>query len=334
MVSFTGKERFETISGRKIMIKIGLLGCGNVGNGVFEVFKERKEEITKYLGEPLEISKVLVRSLENYKDRKDFHLFTDDVYSIIDDDEIETIIEVTGNVNPMFRFLIHSMENQKNVITAYKALVSKYMEELLEFAEEHDVVFSYDAAVAGAVPIIESIKKISVLNEIISIKGVLNGTCNFILSSMEEGKDYESALKEAQDLGFAEADPTDDVEGLDTMRKIRILSTLAFNEKVGEEDIHLKGISAVSIDDVKKLKENNQRFKLVASAVRENGKIIAKVEPTVVDKNSVLGGLIKGENAVIVEGNNCGELTFKGPGAGGRPTAFSILGDLLSIYKY
>lgn len=316
------------------MINIGLLGCGTVGSGVIDILNERKEILEKVLGEPIVIKKVLVRNLDNYKNRKDFKFFTDDIYSIIDDEEIETIIEVTGNVDQMFPAILKAMENQKNIITANKALVSKYMEELIEQADFHDVTLSYDAAVAGAVPIIESIKNISDLNEIKSIKGVLNGTCNFILSAMEYGKDYLSALKEAQEVGFAEADPRDDVEGYDTMRKLRILATLAFKEKVAEEDISLKGITGISIEDIEEVNKNGERYKLIASAFKENGKVIAKVEPTVVEKNSIIGGLVKGENAIVVEGDNCGELVFKGPGAGGRPTAFAILTDLLNIYKY
>ncbi|NLD17813.1 MAG: homoserine dehydrogenase [Tissierellia bacterium] len=315
------------------MINLGLLGCGTVGSGVLEIFKERKEILEKYLGEPIAIKKVLVRNLENYKDRDDFHIFTDDIYSIIDDEEIETIIEVTGNIDKIFPAMLRAMENQKNIVTANKAMISKHMEELIEYANHHDVKFYYDAAVAGAVPIIESIKNIANLNEVKSIKGVLNGTCNFILSSMEEGKDYKSALQEAQDIGFAEADPTDDVEGFDTMRKLRILSTLAFKEKVSEEDISLKGITEISIEDIQALNERGERYKLVASAYKENGKIIAKVEPTIVKKDSVIGGLINGENAIVVEGDNCGKLVFKGPGAGGRPTGFAILTDVLNIYK-
>lgn len=315
------------------MINLGLLGCGTVGSGVVEILNERKEFLEKHLGESIAIKKILVRNLENYEDREDFHIFTDDIYDIIDDEEIETIIEVTGNIDQIFPAILKAMENQKNIVTANKAMISRHMEQLIEYADYHDVKFYYDAAVAGAVPIIESIKNIANLNEVNSIQGVLNGTCNFILSSMEEGKDYQSALQEAQDIGFAEADPTDDVEGYDTMRKLRILSTLAFKEKVSEEDISLKGITEISIDDIKKLNERGERYKLVASAYRENGKVIAKVEPTIVKKDSVIGGLVNGQNAIIVEGDNCGELAFKGPGAGGRPTGFAILTDVLNIYK-
>ncbi len=316
------------------MINIGLLGCGTVGNGVLEILNERKKSLQNLLGEEIGVKKVLVRNLENYKDRDDFHLFTDNLYDIIDDEDIETIIEVTGDVGEIFQGVIKAMENQKNIVTANKALVSKYMEELIDFSDQYDVKFLYDAAVAGAVPIIETVKNIAELNEVKSIKGVLNGTCNFILSSMEEGNDYESALLEAQRIGFAEADPTNDVEGFDTMRKLRILSTLGFKEKVGEEDISLQGITKISIEDIQKLDKENKRYKLVASAYKENGKIIAKVEPTIVEKDSVLGGLVKGENAILIEGDNCGELVFKGAGAGGRPTAFAILTDVLNIYKY
>lgn len=316
------------------MINIGLLGCGTVGNGVLEILNERKKSLQNLLGEEIGVKKVLVRNLDNYKDRDDFHLFTDNLYDIIDDEDIETIIEVTGDVGEIFQGVIKAMENQKNIVTANKALVSKYMEELIDFSDQYDVKFLYDAAVAGAVPIIETVKNIAELNEVKSIKGVLNGTCNFILSSMEEGNDYESALLEAQRIGFAEADPTNDVEGFDTMRKLRILSTLGFKEKVGEEDISLQGITKISIEDIQKLDKENKRYKLVASAYKENGKIIAKVEPTIVEKDSVLGGLVKGENAILIEGDNCGELVFKGAGAGGRPTAFAILTDVLNIYKY
>lgn len=315
------------------MIKIGLLGFGTVGHASYTILNERKEFIEKALGQEVQIVKILVRSIEKYRMEEASSLMTTDVDEIVEDSSIDVIIELTGGVDTMIEPIIKAMKSKKHIITANKALVSKYMEDLLEYANENKVAFQYEAAVAGTVPIIDPMKQIALLNDVSSIRGVLNGTCNFILQKMEEGMDYDQALREAQELGFAEADPTADVEGYDTMRKIRILASMAFHEPVVEDDIDCTGISHVSKEDVQEATKEGKRIKLIAHAQKNDQGIDVHVRPEAVDKNTILGRLENGENAVVVNCSNAGELVFEGLGAGGRPTAFSVLSDLLHIYK-
>lgn len=315
------------------MINIGLLGFGAVGTGVYEIFNEEREKIQKAIGEEFNIKKILVRNLEKRAYFKDFSLLTKDIEDIINDPEIDLIIEVTGDVEEIYPKILKAIRSQKNIITANKALVSKYYEDLLRVARDNKIKFLFDSAVGGTIPILEALKNITIGNEVESVLGVLNGTCNFILSKMEEGLSYDEALEIAKDLGFAEADPSADVDGHDTLRKLRILSTIAFNESVFEDEISLEGISKISLEDVKNLSKENKRYKLIGRAKKENGKIIASVRPEIVEKTSMVGTLFGGENIIIVKGNNCGEISFKGLGAGPRPTGYSIIGDFLNIYK-
>lgn len=315
------------------MINIGILGFGTVGKGSYNILIEQKEMIEDYIGEEIKISKILVRNKEKYKDEKAYDIITENIDEIISDDDIDLIIEVTGDVDFIYPYLKKAIKSKKHIITANKNLVSKYFEELMELGKSENVQVRYEAAVAGAIPVIEPLEKIALLNDISSIKGVLNGTCNFILSKMEDGFRYEDALKEAQEIGFAEADPSSDVEGRDTMRKLRILATMAFKESVKEEDIKVEGITDLKPEDIEKAKKENKRYKLVAEGKKENGKIKASVKAVTVDMNSILGGLDGGENAVVIETSNAEQLVFRGLGAGGRPTGFSIVSDLLNIYK-
>lgn len=315
------------------MINIGILGFGTVGRATYEILMEQKEEIENIIQDRISVRKILVRNLKKYKKEEAFHLFTDNIDEIVNDYKIDVIIELTGDVDNIYKPFTKAIKSRKNIITANKALVSKYMEELTELARKMDVKLRYEAAVAGAVPIIASIEKMAVLNDIESIEGVLNGSCNFILSKLEEGYDYDTALKEAQNLGFAEADPSEDVLGYDTMRKLRILSTIAFKESIKEEDISLEGINNIKSEDIENAKAKNKRIKLVGKAYKAGEKIVASVEPTLVDIDSILGKLDGGENAIIVNCSNAQELALKGLGAGGRPTAFSVLSDFISIYE-
>lgn len=315
-----------------MVLNIAILGFGTVGRATYEILEEKKSEIEKIIKREIKLKKILVRDLQKYSSEKNFEIFTDKIEEIIADDEIELIIELTGEVDKMIEPMKTALSKRKNIITANKALVSKYMEELEEISKKYDSKIRYEAAVAGGIPIIYPLEKIVALNDVESIEGVLNGTCNFILSKMEEKKSYEEALKEAQRIGFAESDPTADVKGFDTMRKLRILSTIAFGKSVKEEEISLEGITEIKLPDIEKAAQKNMRYKLLASAKIEKGKIRASVKPTEISKDSIIGSLKGGENAVIIKASNVGELVFKGLGAGGRPTAFSVLSDFLNIY--
>lgn len=316
------------------MINIGLLGFGTVGSAVFTVLAERKAEMEACLKQKIRIKRILERDMAKHKSSEAFPLMTTEVADIIADPEIDVLIELTGDVKNMIEPLRRSISAGKHLITANKALLSKYLEELTELASKHEVAFRYEAAVAGAVPILILMKNISALNEVLEIEGVLNGTCNYLLSRMEAGLDYDTALAEAQALGFSEADPSSDVEGYDTMYKLRILSSLAFKQPVLESDISCTGITGVTKAEIEQALSQGQRIKLVAKATRdEKGEIAATVKPTAVERDQLLGSLDNGENAIILRTSNAGTLTFSGLGAGGRPTAFSVLSDLMQIYE-
>ncbi|MDO5726202.1 MAG: homoserine dehydrogenase [Tissierellia bacterium] len=315
------------------MIKIGLMGFGTVGKATYEILNEQRENIENFIGS-YEIEKILVRDLKKHNyENIDKAIFTDNIEEFADS-SLNVIIELTGSIDEIYPYMIKQMKDSKNIISANKAFISKYFEQLTEIAITENISFQYEAAIGGAIPIIEELKIIKALNEIDSVCGVLNGTCNFILSKMESGKDYEAALIEAQAIGFAEADPSADVEGLDTLRKLRILASLAFGKPVLEEQIELEGITKLERKELEKAIENSERIKLVAEAkMLKTGEVIAKVAPKSVPIDSVLGGLIDGENAVILNCSNAGELVFKGAGAGGRATAFSVISDLINIYR-
>ncbi|RLK62704.1 homoserine dehydrogenase [Atopobacter sp. AH10] len=308
------------------MIHLALLGFGTVNAAVYTILEERHEEFVQAFKDEFVVKKILVRRQEAHPEVKE--LLTTDIKEITEDPEIDVLIEATGAVDEIYEDIKEALKS-KHVITANKALVSKYYEELVAFAEKSGKSLQFEAAVAGAVPVINQLKKIATVNAIEEVVGVLNGSCNFILSQMEEGKTFDEALKEAQALGFAEADPSADVDGLDTQRKLRLLATILFNKAIKEEDIEVEGIRQVTAKDIEQAKKEGQRYKLVARATSQGS---YSVSPERVDKNSDLGLLINGENAVIVKTSNAKDLIFKGPGAGGRPTASAILLDLLRLF--
>lgn len=314
------------------MITIGLLGYGTVGHASYAILEEEKESISKALGQDFQVKKILVTDAKKYRNEEAFNKMTTDVQEIVQDPEIDVIIELTGSVDDMIDPIKEALSTKKHLVTANKAMVSAYLRELTDLAKENDVAFLYEAAVGGAIPILKTLKHIAITNEISAIEGVLNGTCNFILSKMEEGMEYSAALSEAQELGFAEADPSADVEGYDTMRKIHILANIGFKKNISVDNIYREGITNLKHEDLQEAENKNQCIKLIAKATQQNDHITISVQPTPVDANSVLGGLKDGENAIIVHGSNSGPLIFKGFGAGGRPTAYAVLADLLTIY--
>lgn len=310
------------------MIKIGLLGFGTVGQAVYTILTERKNIIEEEIQDNFVVEKILVKNPEKHQNINS--LITTNIKDITQDSNINLIIELTGAVDEIVDEIKACLLSRKSVITANKALVSKYYEDLLEASKKGKSKLKFEAAVAGAIPIISQTKNIALLNDVSEIIGVLNGTCNYILNQMENSLSYEEALKKAQELGYAEADPSADVDGLDTRRKLRILSSLIYQKPIKEEDIFLEGITKLTIDHLKQAKIKNKRYKLVARATK-NGDY--SVKPELVDEGSILGGLVDGENAIIIKTSNAKELIFKGMGAGGRETAFSVLSDFLNLFN-
>ena len=315
------------------MIGVGLLGLGTVGTGIVEILEDRKKELEELLGEPVVIRKILV--LNKKKPRKlstDRYVITTDFKDLINDKDIQIILEATGDQDRAYRYLKEALIGGKHVVSANKALVSKHLEELSLLAEEKGLAFLYEASVAGGIPVLKALKDQLRLNRINMIGGIVNGTCNYILTRMEdEGLDYSQALKEAQEIGYAELDPRFDVEGLDSLRKLRILASLALQTKVGEEDILLEGIERISKLDLELANKLGRRFKLVATARRVEGGFEALVMPSLLKKESQLSGVCGAYNMVELTGDKIGSLSFYGLGAGGLPTANAVLSDLLDI---
>ena len=311
-------------------MKIAIMGFGTVGSGVEEILFKKRDALLKNNFD-IEIDKILIKNKnkERFPHNKDL-VFTDNFDEILNS-SVNTVIDVTSNLEETHERIVKLMKSGKNIVTANKALVSKYFEELNELAREKEVYFSYEASVAGAIPIIHPIMEEAFFNDMNKIYGILNGTSNYILSKMEkEGSSYDAVLKEAQDLGYAESDPTADVGGFDAMRKIRILSSLIYNAKIEEDEIFTFGISNIKKSDFDFAKDLGYSIRLLAKSHLNNGKINISVIPTFL-KNNFFAKTFEGRNAVKVWGENFSSYELKGPGAGKLETADAIMRDLLRI---
>lgn len=311
-------------------MKIAIMGFGTVGTGVEEILFKKRDTLLKNNFD-IEIDKILIKNKnkERFPHNKDL-VFTVDFDEILNSD-VDTVIDVTSNLEETYDRIVKLMKSGKNIVTANKALVSKYFEELNELAREKEVYFSYEASVAGAIPIIHPIMEEAFFNDMNKIYGILNGTSNYILSKMEkEGSSYDAVLKEAQDLGYAEADPTADVGGFDAMRKIRILSSLIYNAKIEEDEIFTFGISNIKKSDFDFAKDLGYSIRLLAKSKLSDGKINISVIPTFL-KDNFFAKTFEGRNAVKVWGENFSSYELKGPGAGKLETADAIMRDLLRI---
>ncbi|MCT4633907.1 MAG: homoserine dehydrogenase [Firmicutes bacterium] len=312
------------------MIKIGLLGFGTVGEGFYRNVMSKRELIKDKTNKDFMFKRILVKDLSEVDYPEVADKLTEDYESIINDPEIDLIVEVIGGTDLAYDLVIKALKNKKSVITANKALVSKHFKEFVDAAKENGVSFQYEASVAGGVPIIEGIKNLVNYNSISKVKGILNGTTNFILSKMfNEDAQYDKALSEAQELGFAEADPTDDVEGFDVQRKLAILSTLCFGSEVKNEQIYTEGISRISKDDIDYAKKNNKVIKLIAEASLDDGKLSLAVEPKFVDLNSTFANVEGSFNIVSVDCDLVGNLQYYGKGAGDLPTGNAVAADMI-----
>ena len=306
-------------------ISVGLLGLGTVGGGVVKV-------LNKF--DNIEIQKIAVRNLDKARniDNLNPDVLTTDAESIVNNPEIKIIVEVIGGINPALTLICKAIQNGKHIVTANKELLAKHGKQIFELAKKHNVVVLYEAAVAGGIPIVMPLVQSLAGNEISRIAGILNGTTNYILTKMEEeGSAFEDVLKEAQALGYAEADPTGDVQGYDAAYKIAILSSIAFGERINIEKIYRSGIDKISPEDIDHANELGYKIKLIAMAKNcENG-LDVRVHPMLISKEHPLASINGVLNAIVVEGDAVGQVTFSGPGAGELPTASSVVGDILSI---
>lgn len=316
-------------------VKIALLGLGNVGRGVWMILNSNKEEIMKRSGYKVEVAKVLVRNKNKVRDVEiPNDIVTTDFNEILNDDSIKIVVEVMGGIEPAREYMLKAMEKNKHIVTANKMLLATGGDELFEKADEKGVMFHYEASVAGGIPIIKGIDESLTANKIEQLYGIVNGTTNYILSKMElEGADFDDVLKEAQEKGYAEADPTSDIEAFDAQYKLAILASLAFGTKVDVENVYREGITKVKAVDMKYAKEFKMGIKLLAIAKEVNGKVELRVHPTMLPKNHPLSNVYDSFNAVFIKGNAVGDLMFYGRGAGDLPTGSAVVGDIVSIVR-
>jgi homoserine dehydrogenase len=316
-------------------IKIALLGLGNVGRGVWMILNSNKEEIMKRCGYEVEVAKVLVRD-KNKPRGVDIpnELVTTDFNEILEDDSIKIVVEVMGGMEPARDYMLRCMEKKKHIVTANKMLLATGGDELFEKADEMGIMFQYEASVAGGIPIIKGIDESLTANKIQNLYGIVNGTTNYILSKMElEDADFDEALKEAQEKGYAEADPTSDVEGYDAQYKLAILSALAFGSKIDVKNVYREGITKIQAVDMKYAKEFKMGIKLLAIAKEVDGKVELRVHPTMIPKKHPLANVYDSYNAVFIKGNAVGDLMFYGRGAGDLPTGSAVVSDIVSIVR-
>ncbi|MEW9125084.1 MAG: homoserine dehydrogenase, partial [Thermotaleaceae bacterium] len=312
-----------------------LMGFGTVGSGIWKILQENREKIVKNCGKEVEVAKILVRDMKKSRNGEiPQELFTDNPKDILEDDSIEILVEVIGGIEPAREYILSGIRSKKHIVTANKALIAIHGEELLEAAKEEKVELYYEASVAGGIPIIHALKESLSANKISSIMGILNGTTNYILSKMTaENLDFETALKEAQEKGYAEADPTSDVESYDAAYKLSILARLAFGTYIRFEDVYREGITKITPIDIEYAKELGYVIKLLGIAKEEEGCVGLKVHPTFVPKAHPLASVGDAFNAVFVKGNAVGDLMFYGRGAGDLPTGSAVVADMISIIK-
>ncbi|SMB94486.1 homoserine dehydrogenase [Desulfonispora thiosulfatigenes DSM 11270] len=315
------------------IIKVGLLGLGTVGTGVYKLLEKQKEKLLLKSGTNIEIKKILVKNKD--KERPvDKSMLTDDWQEIINDPEIQIIVELMGGMEPAKGYIVEALQKGKHVVTANKDLMAEYGQEFFAEAESQNVDLAFEASVGGGIPIIRPLKQCLVGNDLTEIFGIINGTTNFILTKMtNEDVEFGDVLKEAQELGYAEADPTADVEGYDAARKLAILSSLAFHSRVTFKDVFVEGITKISSKDIEYAKELGYVIKLIAIGKNTEDGIEVRVHPTLIPNNQPLAAVNDSFNAVFVKGDAIGEAMFYGPGAGELPTASAVVGDIIDVAR-
>lgn len=314
-------------------LNIALLGLGTVGSGVVKIIEENRQQIKDTINKDIVIKHILVRDKSKKRplNISQYHL-TEDINDILNDNSIDIVVEVMGGIEPTVDWLRTALKNKKHVITANKDLLAIHLKLLEDLAEENGVALKFEASVAGGIPIVNAINNGLNANNISKFMGIFNGTSNFILSKMtHEQTTFKDALEEAQRLGFAEADPTDDVEGVDAARKVVITSYLSFNQVIKLNDVKSVGISDITLADINAANSLNYKIKLIGKGTYENGYVNASVEPTLIHKNHQLAAVENEYNAIYVIGDAVGDTMFYGKGAGSLATGSAVVSDLLNV---
>ena len=318
------------------VVRVGLLGLGTVGSGVVKILNAHRAELEERAGCRLLLHRVADQDLARPREGLDLKSLplVPDAQRVLDDPDVQIVIELLGGLEPARSFILRAFQAGKHVVTANKALLAHHGAELFDEARRRGVMFGFEAAVAGGIPLIRSIKEGLAANRILSVHGIINGTSNYILTKMtEEGRDFAEVLKEAQAKGYAEADPTLDVEGLDSAHKLQILATLAFRTSVDLKDIYTEGFTAVTRQDIAYAAELGYRIKLLAIAKASDGRLEIRVHTTMIPASSPLAAVSGVFNAVFITGDAVGDLMFYGRGAGQMPTASAVWSDVLEIAR-
>ena len=319
----------------ELNVKVGLLGCGNVGSALVGLLEEQGDAIAARTGMRIEIVMVAVRDLNRSRELKmDYSILTDDPFSVVENPDVDVVVEVMGGVDLAKSLIVKALESGKSVVTANKELLAAHGNELYGLAGQVGVDILFEAAVAGAIPIMRPLRESLAGEPIKRVIGIVNGTTNFILTKMtEEGMPYLEALSEAQSLGYAESDPTADVDGLDAAAKAAIIASLAFGRQVTLQDVYVEGIGEITTEDIEFAHRLNHCIKLLAIAEKSEidgeESLCIRVHPSMVPLSHPLATVKDSFNAIFIEGDAVGELMFYGRGAGGRPTASAVLGDLI-----
>lgn len=316
-------------------VKVGLVGTGTVGGGCLDILRNHKEEFKRHFGIDIELTRVCSRQPEVAASYGLSDIFTTDFHEVIEDPEVDLVIELIGGTTFAKEVVIGALQNGKSVVTANKALMASCGEEVMNLAEEKGVEIAFEASVGGAIPIIVPLKHSLIANRIDSIMGIVNGTTNYMITRMDEDDmSYEDALKEAQEKGFAEADPTADVDGLDAAAKIAILASIAFNSRVTMNQVFTEGIRRISPVDLAMAHEMGYAVKLLAHAYRSDAGIDVRVHPTMIPESHQLATVNGVFNAIYTVGDAAGENMFFGEGAGAGPAASAVMGDVLEVARH
>jgi homoserine dehydrogenase len=313
-------------------VRVGLLGLGNVGSGVARILARKADLYSRELGCPLELARVLVRDPQKERDFPvDASLLTTDAAEILEDPGIAVVIEVMGGEEPAHQYLREALAAGKYVVTANKEVMAKFGSELLALARDRQVDILYEASVGGGIPIIAPLKRDLLANDIVSLRAIINGTTNYILTAMSRGRSYDEVLAQAQELGYAEPDPSNDVEGTDAAYKLAILASLAFHGEVRPEQVHREGITRLTVADFQYARKLGYTIKLLALAERypDGRGVQVRVHPAMLPEDEPLAKVDGVLNAVQVEGDLLGKALFQGAGAGSLPTTSAVVADLL-----
>lgn len=315
-------------------IKMAIMGAGTVGGGVYKLIQMRKDEMMERVGTDIEISKILVKSISETRKDVDASLLTENFEDIINDDSIQIVVEVMGGIEPARTFITRCLNAGKSVVSANKDLIAVHGRELLDAAKANNVDFMFEASCAGGIPIIRALKQCLVANDITEIMGIVNGTTNYILTKMEqEGMEFDEALAKATELGYAEADPTADIEGLDAGRKMAIMGSIGFHSRITFDDVYTEGITHITSKDIKYARDMDCVIKLLGIARNTPTGIEVRVHPTLINKEHPMASVNDVFNAVFVHGDAVDDTMFYGRGAGEMPTASAVVGDVMEVAR-